>query len=335
MKTSELSPEQRAQIVVLSKNGMPQVCIAAQIGVSQQVVSYTLKSYKSNGSYSSAQRSGRPRVTTKRCDTMIRRVCSANPTWSAKEISQEILSPPSVRTIQRRLHDEFNLIARRPAKKPLLSSKNIKDRIAFCRKYRHWTVDMWAKVLFTDESMFHQFNVLRQYVRRPVNKRYDVRYTQPTVKHSPSIMVWGSFSGAGKGNLHFLPKGVRMNAALYCEMLHSQLPPAMERLGSTILQQDGAPCHTAKATKNWLRDNNVHVLDWPGQSPDLNPIENLWQMMKRKIAQQQPSSIPHLKAIITNVWENGITAADCKKLSDSMPSRVQAVLQNNGGPCKY
>jgi hypothetical protein len=91
-----------------------------------------------------------------------------------------------------------------------------------------------------------------------------------------------------------------MNAALYCEMLQSQFSPTMERLGATILQQDGAPCHTAKATKNWLRAMNINVLDWLGQSLDLNPIENLWQMMKRKIAQQQPSSISHLKAIITS-----------------------------------
>jgi hypothetical protein len=80
---------------------------------------------------------------------------------------------------------------------------------------------------------------------------------------------------------------------------------------------------------------NINDFDWPGQSSHLNPIENLWQMMKRKIAQQQPSSISHLKVIITDVWENGITAADCMKLAASMPNRIWAVLRNKGGPCKY
>lgn len=333
--TRELSTEERAQIVAFSESGMRQIDIANRLMVSQSVVAKTLRKYRERGTFSSAKRQGRPRATTHRTDVMIRRVATIHPMWSAKEIAAELPAATSTRTIQRRLHDEFDLKSRRPAKKPLLSRKNLRDRLAFCRKYRHWTAQMWKSVLFTDESQFHLFENMCKYVRRPRNARFNRRYTLPTVRHSPSVMVWGSFSGRGIGSLHFLPPNTTFRAANYLAMLQEVLPHTMERLGATVLQQDNAPCHKAKIVGAWLRSENIEVLEWAGQSPDLNPIENLWYSMKRKVKLHQPTGLPHLRAIITQVWNEELSPSACEKLAESMPRRIQAVLKNKGGHSSY
>jgi predicted transcriptional regulator len=334
-KNTELSTATRAQIVAFSECGMLQIDIANRLNVSQSVISRTLKIYGTRGTFSSRKRSGRPKITTSRTDSMIRRQVLARPMITAREISTEICNAPSIRTIQRRLHTDFNLKARRPAKKPLLSAKNITDRLAFCRKYQTWTTEMWRQVLFSDESQFHQVQQLSTKVRRPPNTRYQVKYIQPTVRHSPSVMVWACFSGSGIGALWFLPTNETMRAGNYLEVLQEHLVNSMQRLGCTHFQQDGAPCHTAKLVTNWLRLENVNILDWPGQSPDLNPIENLWMIVKRKVSIERPTSASNLKEIIAQVWSEGVYVEECQNLCDSMPRRIKAVLRNKGYHSKY
>ena len=91
-------------------------------------------------------------------------------------------------------------------KKPLLSVKNRKDRLAFCHKFKQWTAEDWSKVLFSDETTVRLFsNVGAQMVRRPKGARYNPRYCQPIVKLSLSVIMWGSMSATGRGNLWFLP----------------------------------------------------------------------------------------------------------------------------------
>ncbi len=95
-----------------------------------------------------------------------------------------------------------------------------------------------------------------------------------SVKFPQSVMIWAAMSSAGVGPLCFLKSTV--NAAIYQEILeHFMLPSADKLYGDAdfIFQQDLAPAHTAKGTKSWFNDHGVTVLDWPANSPDLNPIE--------------------------------------------------------------
>ena len=337
LNSMELSECKRAQIAALCQSGMTQVSVAKQLGLSRQCVSYTMKRYNETGSFTTRPRRGRPLATTPATDRSIRRACVAAPTASAASIAAQLPVPVSTRTIQRRLHDKFNLKAYRPAKKPYLSKKNVRDRVAFCKKVNAWTPEMWSRVLFSDESTIRQFaHVGSSMIRRPWNTRFNPRYVIPTVKHSPSVMVWGSFGCSGRGNLWFLPPNTTMRAANYLEVLKERLRPMMARRQTTIFMHDGAPCHQARIVKSWLAEQRVDVLSpWPGNSPDLNPIENLWVILKRKVAARNPTSASDLKEAIKHVWCEEITQELCQKLVHSMPDRISAVLRNRGQCTKY
>ncbi len=124
-----------------------------------------------------------------------------------------------------------------------------------------------------------------------------------SVKFTQSVMIWAAMSSAGVGPLCLLKSTV--NAAIYQDILeHFMLPSAdkLYRNANFIFQQDLAPAHTAKGTKSWFNDHGVTVLDWPANSPDLNPIENLWSIVKRKMRDTRPNNAEELKAAIKATW---------------------------------
>jgi transposase len=211
-----------------------------------------------------------------------------------------------------------------------------RDRIAFCKKYKDWTEDQWLSVIFSNESTFTQFSSSTRHVRRPFGQRYNTRYVVPTVRQAPTTMVWGCFSGRGRGALWFMPKNTTMNGTVYLGVLQGKLLQHMRILRSTVFQHDGAPCHRTAAVTRWLADHNVDVLGpWPGSSPDLNPIENMWRMMKEKVSHRNPTSEASLADAIKEVWVKEVTPAFCTRLARSMPSRIRAVLAAKGQHTKY
>ncbi len=128
-----------------------------------------------------------------------------------------------------------------------------------------------------------------------------------------------------------------VNAAIYQEILeHFTLPSADKLYGYAdfIFQQDLAPAHTAKGTKSWFNDHGVTVLDWLANSPELNPIDNLWGIVKRKMRDTRPNNADDLKAAIKAACAS-ITPEQCHRLITSMPRRIDAAIHAKGVPTKY
>ncbi len=113
----------------------------------------------------------------------------------------------------------------------------------------------------------------------------------PHVKHEGgNIMLWGCFSAKGTRQLHFQGRALKPARAL--------------KMGcGWVFQRDNDPKHTAKATKEWLKKKLIPVLDWHSQSPDLNPIENLWRELKVRVAKRQPWNLNDLERICKEEWD--------------------------------
>jgi len=137
-----------------------------------------------------------------------------SPTCSAKKIRAELGETGSRiirRTISRRLTDEFGLKSRKPVRKPRLTPAMKLKRLQFAKKYKDWTSQQWSRVLFSDETTIQQFASRKRTVRRPPETWYNDTFTPQTMKHPPSVMIWGAISTQGTASLFFLDPGTTMN----------------------------------------------------------------------------------------------------------------------------
>ena len=117
-------------------------------------------------------------------------------------------------------------------------------------------------------------------------------------------MAWGAFLYHGVGDLVLLSVKKTLNRFGYLDILYDYGDSSMEKCNAKIFQQDGATCHTAQIVIEHFRENGVPLLEnWPGSSPDLSPIENLWGILKAKLRKTSVTSVDHMKMLLLDAWE--------------------------------
>ena len=131
----------------------------------------------------------------------------------------------------------------------------------------------------------------RVYVRRIALEEFSDRCVQKIVKHGGGgIMVWECITANGVGLLWQVEGRLIVDG--YTQVLENALIPTLHyhripELSNWIFQQDNAPCHTARLTKNWFAEKAIEVMEWPAQSPDINPIENLWDQIATRVSERK------------------------------------------------
>jgi len=346
-KGKELTSFERGQIKAHRAWGLSYKQIARLLNKSPNTIGTTIAKEKDQLQGISKPRSGRPRITTSRDRRSIQRIVKKFPDASYAKIRAETGIQISDSTLYRILSD-FNMEHWIAKKRPVLTKDQAKARLKWAEERKDWTFDDFKKVIFTDECSLE-----RGSGKRPVwiwcykHQRLSPGFVQTYDKgKNLSIMIWAGVWLGDRSNIAFLQydnaapkKGY--SARSYEWILEDQIPQIYEP--GMIWQQDNASIHTAQRITNWLMDHGITVLEWPANSPDLNPIEHCWAFLKDYLNEHYPhlaaqgqsqASIREYTAAIEEAW----LAIDQSLIDGaliSMMRRVQAVITAKGWYTKY
>lgn len=299
-----------------------------------------IKRFKDEPECKYLPRSGRPPALSVREKREIIKIVKKEPKTPSTEIAAAIKESTGTvvhpRTVRRALNSSgYN--ARVCRKKPQISKVNQTKRLSFAKEHLSKGIDFWEKVIFSDESKFCIYKSDgRVLTWRKQGDALAEKHIQATVKHGGAgVMVWGCMSAAGVGELVFIDE--IMDKGLYLNILKENLKKSAQKLGiesDYYFQHDNDPKHTAEIVRLWVLYNTPHTLKTPPQSPDLNPIEHLWDHLDRRVREHHITSKNMLKQTLLEEWQK-ISPDVTKKLTHSMQKRLQAVIKNNGKHTSY
>lgn len=338
-KFKQLTNEERKAIIKMKEQGDSSRKIAEIFGKTHTAINKVVKAYNEQGRTTANKRSGRPRITNKRLDKKIKIISEHNPLLSAPKIKAKLqnkgFDTPSVDTIRRRLYEDgkHGRVAR---KLPFVSKANLKKRMKFYNDHVLQPAEFWNRILWTDESMIRMnYSHGRIHVWRRTGEALSYKCAIPTLKSSQKgVIIWGCISSYGTGKIVILDG--KVNSLVYLKLLQEIIITEGKRLigENFVLQQDNAPIHTAKIVKEFFKRENINILEWPPLSPDLSPIENVWDLLKTRIAAKEPRNMIQLKECIKETWEN-ITPEECRRFTLSVPNRICNMSLRNGGHSGY
>lgn len=339
-KVANTSLDKRQLVIFHHEAGKSVKEITSTLQMSRATVYRIITRFQKEDRIDFIKPSGRPAKLSATDQRFIVRSVAKNPKISAPKIATQLCASSgttiSAQTVRRVLKNKgYN--SRTARSKPFISSVNQKKRLEFALKYINEADNYWNDVLFSDESKFNLFGSDgKQKVWRKPNTELEKKNLNVTIKHGGgSVLVWGCFAASGVGSLVFI-EGI-MTADSYIEILRQNLHSSAEKLNirkTFKYYQDNDPKHKAHKTREWLLYNCPRVLQTPPQSPDLNPIENLWDYLDRAIRTTPITSRAHLKQRLQEEWDR-IPVSYLQKLVASEPQRLRAVIQAKGLHTKY
>ena len=303
--------------------------IAAKVNVGKSTVSRYIRSWKSGVAVEDMKPYCRPPKINPGHRSFLGQCVATQAKPTSKSLANALsaskgvlVSPQTVRNHLKRLDYKSS----HPRKIPLLTTKQERARVEWC--IRHQDFD-WSNVWFSDETYIE--------INQSTLPVWHKKSEKPTVakpKFAVKIMCWGAISTRFMTKLAIV-QGT-MTALRYVDTLQGYLFTGCRGFDvrKAVFQQDNATSHTAKLTKSFFASKHLTVLPWPASSPDLNPIENIWAILKQNVERRVVRNKEELVKIVEEEWSK-IDLDLIRKTIDSMPKRIAQVLERDGKKCDY
>lgn len=336
-RATQLTIEEQKKIIRLMNSGRDSVKIAQILGRDKR----TIRRFMSTGAIPTNMKNncGRKPALDERQLRKLKLVMARKPHLTSKEYFHLAGLPMLSRTVRCNYLSEIAAV-KMMKKKPLLTKKHRESRMIWAERY---VKQDFTKVIWTDEtrvSLDGPDNWSSGWVIKGRKSETRVKRQQG----GGGIMVWGAMCGETFIGPFRVPEGVKINRYTYCQLLEDCFVPWLESVPlklrkQLVFMQDNAPSHASKFTKSWLLEHGLvgdRYMDWPPNSCDLNPIENLWAIVKANIYKEnrQFFSKDELWKAIKEAF-SAVTPSQIRILNESVDRRLMAVLKGNGGCSKY
>ena len=304
--------------------------IASRVGRSKSAVQSLMHGLR-NGKH--MKRCGPKSTVTKTQHRAIVRAASTG-LHIAREVHSIYRCNVSVRRVQQMMQKAPHLKYRKMQTGPYLTKLHQEKRVDWEKNYVHWC-RRWRRVVFSDEKKFN-LDGPDGFAYYWHDLRKEEKYFSKRQQRGSGVTIWAAISYYGLSSIAVIDG--TMDSDKYIKVLDKCLLPfaAEDCPIDWIYQQDNAPCHTSKATKEYLSDSSVDLLPLSAKSPDLNIIENLRGVLVRDVYKnsQQYENKKELKNAIIACW-NKIEDSTIQNMYDSMHKRCIQVIERDGRKTKY
>ena len=330
-----LNQNQRIQASTMLTRGDNVSNVSRAFGCHRNTITRLRQRFQQTGGVADRRRPGTPRVTNPRTDRFFtlthlrRRFQTAISSARQYGISKQ--------TVLRRLRQARQPIRpRRPYVGQVLTARHRAARLQWAQRHFCWGRQQWARVLFSDESRFnlsHHDGRIRVFRRRGEHFADDCLIEMDRFGGG-SVMVWGRIMG--RRNTNLIVEQGNLNAQGYINhILQPEAVHFLQRHGHAVLMHDNARPHVARICRQFLNRNNINVLPWPAVSPDMNPIEHIWDYLGRKVrARGNVHNLRDLENALIQEWNNNPNVV-IRLYERSMRGRLAACINSRGGHTRY
>lgn len=345
-------PYIRGRIEQAYADGHKSKGIMKLLKVSRGAVRSTLQNAHLRANGVSLPKSGMPKVYSIRDMRYLVRYIKKYPDDTYQQVRDAQGKKYSDSTIKRELRTH-NIRNWRAAKRPELTDEHRAARLAWCILHRNWRREEWGLVMWSDECSVERGKGKKtKWVFRTPTQKWDHDMIE-TYKASKgmTVMVWGCFWDHGRSDLYIMDRDFESkkhgySANSYIEVLDGQVEPWIEELDDPgyIFMQDNAPIHTAHKVRDWFADRGIIVMNWPPYSPDLNPIEHIWHLLKQMMVEIYPElsackgkseqDRENIGDALKACWA-AIPKARFDALYQTMSHRIEACIAADGWQTKY